>query len=67
MNNQTIFKILAVIVAYNNSPDVSRQLAEESMSSWDNGRVANNGGNLGFAAGNHLPAHQARGISFLSE
>ncbi len=61
IENQTIFKTLEVIVADNNSPDGSRQLAEELMSGWGNGRVVNNGGNLGFAAGNNIPSEQARG------
>lgn len=53
IKNQTIFKTLEVIVADNNFPNGSRQLAEELMSGWDNGRVLNHGSNL--------PTHQARG------
>jgi N-acetylglucosaminyl-diphospho-decaprenol L-rhamnosyltransferase len=61
IKQQTIFNDLEVIVADNNSPDGSAGLAVELMSGWKNGRVVNNGGNLGFAAGNNIPSEQARG------
>lgn len=61
LHGQTIFARIEVIVADNNSPDASAQLAGELMRGWNNGRVVQNGANLGFCEGNNRGAAQALG------
>lgn len=61
LRRQTIFTEIEVIVADNNSPDASALLAAELMRGWSNGRVVQNGANLGFCEGNNRGAAHARG------
>jgi GT2 family glycosyltransferase len=58
---QTIFSRLEILVADNNSPDQSAQLAERIMQSWPKGRVIQHGENLGFSEGNNRAAAAAQG------
>lgn len=61
LRDQTIFEQLEIIVADNASPDKSDRLAEELMRGWANGRVIQNGANLGYCEGNNRAAAGARG------
>jgi GT2 family glycosyltransferase len=61
LRRQTIFEQIEVLVADNKSPDGSDQLAEQLMQGWPNGRVIQNGENLGFAEGNNRAAATAKG------
>jgi N-acetylglucosaminyl-diphospho-decaprenol L-rhamnosyltransferase len=61
LKTQTIFDRLEIIVADNASPDRSDELAARLMQGWPNGRVLQNGANLGFCEGNNRAARHARG------
>ena len=61
LREQTVFSRLEIIVADNNSPDGSAQLAAEIMRGWVYGKVIQHGENLGFCEGNNRAATQARG------
>lgn len=58
---QTIFDQLEIIVADNSSTDGSDELAEKLVRAWPNGRLVQNGSNLGFCAGNNRGAQSATG------
>jgi GT2 family glycosyltransferase len=61
LRQQTIFQRIEVIVADNASSDGSDQLAQKLLEGWPNGRFIDNGGNLGYCAGNNRGAEAARG------
>jgi GT2 family glycosyltransferase len=61
LSTQTIRAQMEVIVADNQSADGSDRLAAELMAEFPNGQFISNGGNLGFAEGNNIPAQNARG------
>jgi GT2 family glycosyltransferase len=61
LRQQTFFERIEVLVADNSSPDKSAELAESLMRGWPNGRVIQNGSNLGFSEGNNRAAAVARG------
>lgn len=61
LRTQSMFDRLEILVADNCSPDQSDRLAAEIMSGWNNGRVIQNGSNLGFCEGNNRAAVQATG------
>ena len=58
---QTCFPRMEVIVADNLSGDGSDRQAEQLMKDWPNGRLIQNGGNLGFCEGNNRAVPGARG------
>src|SRR5438093_2602479 len=61
IRQQTIFHRIEVIVADNASSDGSDRLAQKLLEGWPNGRFIDNGGNLGYCAGNNRGAEAARG------
>ncbi|MCI0747651.1 MAG: glycosyltransferase family 2 protein [Verrucomicrobia subdivision 3 bacterium] len=61
LTQQTIFDRIQIIIADNASADGSDKLFEELISGWKNAIFVQNGGNIGFAAGNNRGAHRASG------
>ena len=61
LRSQTLFDRLEIIVADNDSPDHSDNLAAGLMKGWGNARIVQHGANLGYSAGNNRAALQARG------
>lgn len=61
LRQQTIFDRMEVLVSDNNSADGSDTAAAAYMQDWPNGRVIQNGANLGYCEGNNRGAAQARG------
>lgn len=58
---QTIAEEVELIVADNQSPDGSEQVAQARARGWPSAKVLQNGGNLGFCAGNNRGVDLARG------
>ncbi|HEU5123890.1 MAG TPA: glycosyltransferase family 2 protein [Verrucomicrobiae bacterium] len=61
LREQTVFHQLEIIVADNDSPDHSAELAKELIAGWSNARVLEHGANLGFCEGNNRAARTAQG------
>ncbi|MDB6065704.1 MAG: hypothetical protein JWR26_1912 [Pedosphaera sp.] len=61
LRTQSIFSQIEVIVADNRSSDGSDALAERLMQDWPNGRLVQNGENLGFCEGNNRGVRTATG------
>jgi GT2 family glycosyltransferase len=61
LREQTLFNDIEILVADNQSPDHSDQLAAALMKDWRNGRVIQHGENLGYCEGNNRAAESARG------
>jgi GT2 family glycosyltransferase len=61
LRTQTLFEQIEIIVADNNSPDGSAELATALTRGWGNARVIQYGENLGFCEGNNRAAKHAGG------
>lgn len=61
LQRQSIFGEIEVIIADNASTDGTTATAQKLLTGWQNGQFLQNGGNIGFGAGNNRGAAVARG------